>query len=440
MPTASIYTLGCRLNQADSALIADDLRRAGFELTAWGESVDLAIVNSCIVTAAAAQKTRQAVRRIRRKNPTAFVVLVGCGAELEADKWRNEEALNLVVPNHTKTHLSELLPPNLESSGNPTILADSSDSEHENTTLFTERGCGFYPDRTRANLKIQEGCDFFCSYCIVPYARGKPRSRKWNDVIREAKELIARGHKEIILTGVNIACYEDHNRKLSELLRELLTLPGDFRLRLSSTEPCPELPRLIDVMRESSRICRFLHIPMQYGENEILQKMNRRYTIEQYSELIHTAASQVPDICLGSDVIVGFPGETTSQFEQCLSTVQHLPLAYLHVFRYSPRPGTPAAQFSNQVHGDIASTRHQRLRSLGDAKTNAFTRDLVGKTATVLTESKNARGNWEGWTDNYVRAEITDALPHLDNNQFVTATIIETQPGRRVRCVPQDRA
>lgn len=438
MPTASIYTLGCRLNQADSALIADDLRRAGFALTGWGASVDLAIVNSCIVTAAAAQKTRQAVRRIRRKNPTAFVVLVGCGAELEADKWRNEEALNLVVPNHTKTHLSELLPPSLDSEINPTIVADNSD--HTGSDLFTETGCGFYPNRTRANLKIQEGCDFFCSYCIVPYTRGKPRSRKWNDVIREAKELIARGHKEIILTGVNIACYEDHDRKLSELLQELLTLPGDFRLRLSSTEPCPELPRLIAVMRESSRICRFLHIPMQYGENEILQRMNRRYTIEQYNELIYTAASQVPDICLGSDVIVGFPGETTSQFEQCLSTVQTLPLAYLHVFRYSPRPGTPAAQFSNQVHGDIASARHRRLRALADSKTSAFTRELAGKTATVLTESKNERGNWEGWTDNYVRAELTNAFSDLEKNQFVTTTITETQPGRRVRCVPQHRA
>ncbi|MFO7821237.1 MAG: tRNA (N(6)-L-threonylcarbamoyladenosine(37)-C(2))-methylthiotransferase MtaB [Lentisphaeria bacterium] len=431
MTKVSIFTLGCRLNQAESALIADDLRRAGYELVSWGKPVELAVINSCLVTAAAGQKTRQAVRRARRDNPAAYVVLAGCSAELEADKWGDEEAVDLIVPNRAKTRLTALLPEELISGwGVKVATAPESASD----MLFTEDGCGFYPGRTRANLKIQEGCDFFCTYCIVPYTRGKPRSRAWADVVREARELITRGHKEIVLTGVNIAGYEDAGRTLSDLLEELLLLDGEFRLRLSSTEPCPELPRVVEVMQQSTKICRFLHVPMQYGEDEILRRMNRRYSVRQYRDFIRETAEQIEDICIGSDVIVGFPGETPAHFERCLETVRDLPLAYLHIFRYSARPGTPAADFSGQVHGDIISARRQCMQELADTKARAFTESMQGKRVTLLTEAVNENGRWEGWTDNYLRAELSNGPSNLQANEFVQAEIIKSLDGRCVKC------
>ena len=430
---ASIFTLGCRLNQAESALIADDLQRHGFELVSWGEPVELAVINSCLVTAAAGQKTRQTLRAACRGNPEAFVVLVGCSAELEADKWQGGEGIDLVVPNQAKTRLSAFLPTHLKR--NPSTVFASA-REARDDMLFTEDGCGFYPDRTRANLKIQEGCDFFCSYCIVPYARGKPRSREWQDVLREARELLARGHKEIVLTGVNIACYQDHGRGLADLLRELAALDGDYRIRLSSTEPCPELARVIDVIRDSDRVCRFLHVPMQYGEDRMLRAMNRRYRVSEYVEFVERAAAEIPGICLGSDIIVGFPGETPEQFEACLTTVQRLPLSYLHIFRYSARPGTPAAKYTGQVHGDTVSSRRQCLRDLADAKAADFSESMLGKRVTMLTETRNDDGRWEGWTDNYLRAELCGAPTAISENEFVTGEVTAVLSGRKVVCKP----
>jgi threonylcarbamoyladenosine tRNA methylthiotransferase MtaB len=431
MPTAAIYTLGCRLNQADAALMADDLRRHGYDIRDWEDGADVMILNSCTVTAAAAAKTRQALRAARRRQQAAFIVLTGCDVQTGTEDWVQEGTADLIIPNPVKTSVAACLPEKLTRPPKTRIADAAAPLEKP---LFTQEGCGFYPDRTRANLKIQEGCDFHCSYCIVPTVRGAPRSRAWNDVLREARELLERGHRELVLAGVNIACYDDHGRRLPELLAELAELPGDFRLRLSSTEPVPLIPALIEVMRAyPRRVCRFLHLPLQYGEDSILRAMNRRYSVTQFAELVNLAAESVPGICIGSDVIVGFPGETEGTFAQCRATIEKLPLTYLHVFRYSPRPGTRAADLPGQVNGAVAAARHRQLTDIAQSKSRSFTASCQGHDLQVLTEAINRRGNWEGWSDNYLRVEIVAGGNGLQENQFVQVRMIShARDGRRV--------
>jgi len=429
---ASVYTHGCRLNQAESSLIADDLRRAGYEIVSAEEELDLLVLNTCVVTAAAARKSRQTARSIRRSNPAAFIVVTGCGVETSQDAWKQERAVDLIVPNSRKRQIVSLLKFPLEPCTTPEGVPRQTNIHDK---LFTEAGHGYYPQHSRANLKVQEGCDFFCSYCIVPYARGKPRSRQWKDVLREASELIAEGHRELVLTGVNIALYNDNRRNFSDLLKALSSLEGDFRIRLSSTEPCAEMTEIIDTIKNSPRICPFLHLPVQYGCDRILKRMGRQYSVGRYRALIEQAVEKVPDICLGSDIIVGFPGENQRDFDECYHNIDAFSLAYLHIFRYSPRPGTPAASYPNQVSGPQADSRRKELQKLADEKSTKFAKSMLGKRLTVLTEERNENGNWEGWTENYLRAELLNSFSNICRNQFVEVTIKRVLKGRRVQCI-----
>ncbi len=434
---ASIYTLGCRLNQADSALIADDLQRRGYCLVPWGKPADLLVVNSCIVTAAAGQKSRQALRAARRRNPKAFVVMVGCSVNVESENLLKEGCVDLLVPNRAKTRLSQYLPENLTPSDRATLVTPD---ESRDGNLFSEAGTGLHTDRTRANLKIQEGCDFFCSYCIVPYARGNPVSRNWDDVLREAKSLIARGHREMVLTGVNIANYRDRDRGLADLLEALAALPGDFRLRLGSTEPGTEVKRIVEVMAEHpGKICRFLHLSMQYAEDTILKAMNRRYTSAEFAEWADYAAGKLPGLCMGSDIIVGFPGESEKTFAACAERVRTLPFSYLHVFTYSPREGTPAATMPNQVRGDLADQRRKTLLDIAGRKALAFAGSTVGQILTVLPEKRNQGGLIQGWSDNYLQVAIENMPEKADLDGFIPVEISQVVDGRNVRGRPVDR-
>jgi len=436
---ASIHTLGCRLNQADSALIVDALQQDCFELVPWGEPAELLIINSCTVTATADQKTRQAVRRARRRCPQAFIVVVGCGVDTGAFQTPMPDAPDLLIANADKHRLHQLLPPFLiaptaAAATTPAAVPDTAASgaevgANDSTATFTLPGKGLYPQRTRANLKIQEGCDFFCSYCIVPHARGNPRSRAWHDVLREARLLIAAGHQELVLTGVNIATYDDAGRGLVQLLEALLDCGDHFRIRLSSTEPGPVLEDVIALMAQAPRICRFLHLPLQYGQDDILKAMRRRYNVAAYIALAAQAQRCLPGVCLGSDIIVGFPGETDAIFGQCCQTVASLPLAYVHIFRYSPRAGTAAATFPDQVNGAIAAARHEQLLRLTQDKATAFAQAQLGSTVVVLTESCNAAGQWQGWSDNYLRVTVDGAC---GGNQLVTVRITNVIKGRHV--------
>jgi len=436
-PRAAVFTLGCRLNQADTALLCDDLQRHGYRIVPWGGTAELLVVNSCTVTAEAAAKTRKAVHSARRRNPEAYVVVVGCDAELDPDAWLADGSADLVVGTLGKTRLSHLLPTDLARPGRAARY-ESRLPAAGRLGPFAETGAGFHPSRTRANLKIQEGCDFACSYCIVPRVRGPARSRQWADTLREATELHRRGHQEIVLTGVNIATYKDEGRDLADLVEALLACGPGFRLRLSSAEPGPVLAKLIPLMAREPRVCRFLHLPLQHGDDRLLAAMNRRYRVADFEALASLASSSVPGLCLGSDVIVGFPGETAEAFEACCEAVRRLPINHLHVFTFSARQGTPAAALPGAVPGDVASARAARLARIGVEKAADFARSQIGQTLGVITERRSPAGTWEGWSDNYLRVEVPDAAG-MQPNRLLRVRIDRALGGRRLHgCLEPD--
>ncbi len=413
---AAVYTLGCRLNQADSALISGNLEEYGFDLVPWGEPADLLIINSCTVTAAAARKSRQAIRNARAANPNVFIVATGCLQDVVEE---GQKIVDLVVPNDKKTSLCELLPSALKKSKK---LVGSITENCADSSVFVEPATGLYLDKTRANLKIQQGCNFYCSYCIVPKMRGKPRSRLLEDAVREAKELVRKGYKEIVLTGVNIMTYNCQGKSLVDLIDALLQINGDFRLRLSSVEPGPILSELIDLMANEQRVCSFLHIPLQHGADDILQAMNRRYNVAQYASYIDYAKQKIENVCIGADIIAGFPGENDLLFSRSFEFVEKIDLDYLHVFRYSRRSGTAAAKMGKQVSGRIVSERMNKLLKLADSKAREIAARQVGKVLKVLTEEKLATGDFQGFSDNYIRVRILNSN-NLHPNEFIPVRI-----------------
>jgi threonylcarbamoyladenosine tRNA methylthiotransferase MtaB len=436
---AAVFTLGCRLNQADTALLCADLAQHGYRLVPWGTPAELLVVNGCTVTSEAAAKTRKAVHAGRRRCPQAFIVVVGCASELEPSAWATDGQADLIVGTVGKTRLSQILPTPLQRPVQPVVRRGSLPARDHTVPSFGEVGVGLYPARTRANLKIQEGCDFHCSYCIVPQVRGPARSRQWADTLREAEELRRRGHREIVLAGVNIATYADGGRDLADLIEAILALGPGFRLRLGSTEPGPVLRRVVSLMAREPRLCRFLHLPLQYGEDTILRAMNRRYTVAEFADLANLAAAAVPGLCLGSDIIVGFPGETDARFRACVETVKRLPVNHLHVFTFSPRQGTPAATMPGTVPGDLAAARAAELTRLGRLQAEAFARAQVGQTLHIITETRSSDGTWEGWSDNYLRVEVPDA-PERAVNQWLSVHIEAHLGGRRLRGTPAQQA
>jgi threonylcarbamoyladenosine tRNA methylthiotransferase MtaB len=442
---ATAVTIGCRLNQADTALIFDVLKNMNFEIVPQKTEKELSviIINTCSVTASASQKSRQAARSMKKKYPDSFVIVTGCSLETEKDTWEKELYIDLFIPNSNKSKIADYLKmdktfqekfhpsiPKLTTTENPKIKTNNSTSD-----IFSiDNTVGFYPYKCRANLKIQEGCDSFCTYCIVPYGRGKPRSRNFNDTIREFKELLKRNHKEIILTGVNIAMYNDGGKRLVNLLEELISIPGDFRIRLSSTEPQFNNHGLIDIMAASNKICRFLHLPLQHGANEILTRMGRNYTTENYSEFVNEAVEKIPNICIGTDIITGFPGESDELFNKSKTFIKHLPLAYMHVFKYSKRKGTPAAEYKDQIPNIKSTERHKELSAISNKLDHDYLNAQIGKKLPVLFERQNEDGSYIGWSDNYVKVKIPSKVALGKNviNKIINTKIVEISGSRKI--------
>ncbi len=409
---ASFHTLGCRLNQAETALAADDLSRHGWEIVPWPSEAEVLVINSCAVTGAASQKTRQAVSLARRRCPNAIIVVMGCDAKV--DDW--EGKADLIVPHPMTQPLSQLLGLQL-----PAAITPGDEGNG-----FRLEGAARFAERTRANLKVQDGCNFFCSYCIVPYARGRARSRALDDVLREARELLQAGYKELVLCGVNLTTYNDGGVDLAGLLAKLLELGDGFRIRLGSSEPGDVIPRVVDLMRNEPRICRFLHLPLQYGEDSILKRMRRHYTAEQYAQIALDAAEKLPGLCLGADIITRFPGENEETFQKCLDFVEKLPFGLLHVFPYSPRPGTLAATYTDRPSKNLADKRAAQLAQLGARKAELFAKSQIGKTLEVLIEDDGA-----GWSDNYLHVSLQGA--QAPRNTIVPVQMAEYCGGRELR-------
>jgi len=434
-PTVAYFTLGCRLNQADTALIKDNLRQHNFTTVPWKNGADVMIINTCTVTAAATRKSRQTARATRKQYPNAFIIVVGCSTTTEEKYWETEKAVNLIIQNPDKISIFQHLPKKLQATHNPIFKKSQTPKINQ---LFTIPQTGYYPEKTRANLKIQEGCNFFCSYCIVPYARGVPRSRKWEDILREAKTLITQGYKELVLTGVNIATYNDHNRNLAQLLIALTKLNGNFRIRLGSTEPGPIFPQIVDIMQNNPKICKFLHLPIQYAQDTMLQAMNRRYTVAEFRKFAQDACNKIPTLCIGTDLIVGFPGETDHIFNQCYQNIQNMPIHYIHVFSYSKRPGTPAATFPNQVHNETTNKRHKTMQKLADKKSKLFAQSNIGRKLEIIIENRDNNNNCSGLSDNFLQVTIPNSHIELCENTLITAKIISAESARKVVAILSD--
>lgn len=406
MTTAAVITLGCRLNQADSALLAGRLRRLGVELVPYApEGIDMIIINSCAVTATASRKSRQTLRQFRAKHPDAILILTGCAAEVDRKSFDPIEGVDLILSNEEKKLLEEKLAPLLQQRGIATPVPAPFHAAPD-ASVFTEQVFAEYPYKSRANLKVQEGCNNFCSYCIVPYARGRERSRDFRETVDEFKRLLDAGFQEIAVTGINTCAYNCNGRTLPDLLEALMAVPGEFRLRIGSTEPGDVLLHVLDVMAHSDgKICEFLHPSLQHGSDTILRAMNRHYLTGMYREFVDRARETVPGIHIGTDLIAGFPGETDEYFEESFEFVKSIGFSNLHIFPFSPREGTKAAAMTPRVNGGKVEERVARLHKLADEMMTAYRRSLIGTVQTVIPEKCGADSG-EGWSGTYVRTRI----------------------------------
>ncbi len=395
----ALYTLGCKLNFSETSTIGNQFLSNGFEIVDFKEKADVYVFNTCTVTENAERECRQLVRRVLRKNPEAFVLVTGCYAQLRPEEIGEIHGVDAVLGSNEKFNLF-------------TILNDFKKSElaciHvgslKSVTDFGEAHSTDADSRTRAFFKIQDGCDYKCTFCTIPLARGSSRSMNPQLAVDEFKRLIDQGYKEIILTGVNVGDYGkslDYN--FFELLSNFIKIDGDFRIRISSIEPNLLTDDIINLIAEEKKLCNHLHIPLQSGSEHILKAMQRRYSVKDYEKVIFNASEKIENLGIGVDVIVGFPGETENHFIETHNFLRDLPISYLHVFTYSERPGTNAINLPGKVEITERKRRNKILRILSEKKKHQFYEQMLGKDLDVLFEDESVDNKMKGFTSNYVR-------------------------------------
>ena len=419
MKRASLHTLGCRLNQAETAVLAARLRRDGYRVVEFGEPTDLLVVNTCSVTEDAERTCRYVIRKTLRHSPDAFVAVTGCYAQTGVQELRTIPGIDLIVGNQFKWDLPSFLPAPqaLKKQPDPEVLHTRTiNREHFTLPEYGE------PDSTRALLKIQDGCNVMCSFCLIPFARGHERSRLQDDVTREAEALVARGYREIVLTGVNVGQYRQDELDLVGLIAQLEEIEGLDRIRVSSIEPTTITNALLDRMASSSKLCPYLHVPLQSGDDAILSSMNRPYNAKEFAHLIQRAIATIPHLGLGTDLMVGFPGETEGAFEHTLHIACELPFSYFHVFTYSQRPGTAAARLPDQVPIAVARKRAKILAQLSRLKRLAFAERYIGSTVPVLFESGEMDGYRLGVTANFLKVAVPSNIDLTNHLKDVRVT------------------
>ncbi len=394
----SLFTLGCRLNQAETGLIADSFRGRGYNIVPFGETAEICVINTCSVTGRADAHCRNAIRRARKASPYGIVAAVGCYAQADTDAVASVLGVDYVIGTDRKLNVAEIIEGDLRPD-TPQII-----TQRKHTTEPLEfTSVGYYPDSTRANIKVQDGCNFTCAFCILPRIRGKARSRRMGEILSEAKQLAARGHKEIVLAGVSIGSYEFGDFTLADVAREIEQIDGIARIRISSIEPTTVGDDLLEWMAASKKACRHLHLPVQSGDDGILEKMRRVYTIADYKQLVDRATTLMPDLGVGTDIIVGFPTEGDHEFQNSVKLVNELPFSYLHVFSYSDRPKTAGLKIPEKVNPEIIKQRSEFLHQLGEQKKRAFAERFIGREVEVLVERCDEQGRWNGFTGEYVK-------------------------------------
>ena len=395
----SFYTLGCRLNQSETAVIQNSFKRAGYRVVAFNGQADVVVINTCTVTEHGDSDTRRLVNKISRTHPKAKIALIGCQAQIQGEKLTKLPNVKWVIGTARKMDLIS-------------IINEQPDSEHPRIVTpaiprdsFTIPIPGIDSSHTRANIKIQDGCDSFCSYCEIPYARGRARSRQFEDILTEARALVEAGHKELVITGINVGIYSNQEKDIADVIRALEKIRGLERIRISSIEPTTIPDRLLKKMVHHKKLCRYLHIPLQSGDDQVLKLMKRKYSANEFRVFIQKAFRLVPEICIGVDVIVGFPGETDEAFQRTYDFLCESPIHYFHVFSYSQRNLAKSKYFPNKVDPKTIQKRSKLLRQLSQRKRLNYFNSLLGTKQKVLFEQKK-RGAWTGLTDHYVRVYV----------------------------------
>ena len=395
----ALHTLGCKLNFSETSTIGSQFLNRGYQVVEFKEKADIYVFNTCTVTEHADRECRQLVRRALRQNPNAYVIVTGCYAQLRPDEISHIQGVDAVLGSNEKLKLFSLLD-NFEKKELACIYVSPVNESNEFGASYSTDA----DTRTRAYFKIQDGCDYKCTFCTIPMARGGSRSMDPDSVLEEFRHLISSGYKEIILTGVNVGDYgKSFNSRLYDILCRMTDTEGNFRLRISSIEPNLLSDDILRLTAQSDKMCKHFHIPLQSGSSKILKLMQRRYKAEFYSDLIHKANEMIPGLGIGVDVIVGFPGETEEDFITTYNFIRDLAVSYLHVFTYSERPDTKAVTMNGRVDVIERKRRNNMLRILSDKKKNLFYQSMVGKELEVLFESENDNGIIKGFSSNYVR-------------------------------------
>lgn len=406
MAKIAFYTLGCKVNQADTASMENLFLRSGHQLVSFDGEADVYIINTCVVTNTGQRKSRQTIHRAIRKNPNALIVVTGCYPQTAAEEVKTIAGVDMIIGNQDRAQIVQLVEERLAHRQTDTL-----DAVHKLTasTAFEEMAAGDITDKTRAFLKIQEGCNQFCTYCIIPYARGPLRSRSLESIRTETQRLISAGFKEIVLIGIHLGCYGKENPDgptLYDAVKTVLDVPGVQRLRLGSLESVEVEPRLLTLMQEDARFCRHLHLPLQSGCDKVLQAMHRPYTTAKFKTLLADIKTNVPDIAITTDVIVGFPGETEADFETTCKFAESCGFSKMHIFPFSARKGTPAEKFAGAVTEAVKKERADILGRIDETMHKTFMQAMVGQTAEVLFEQPAGEDYFEGLTGNYQRVFV----------------------------------
>ena len=398
--TSAFYTLGCKLNFSETSTIARQLKEIGFVKKEFNDGADLFVINTCSVTENANKECRRIIRKAKKKSPDSFVVVTGCFAQLKPESISEIDGVDMVLGANDKFNL-------------PTLLVDLNNKNDGeiygcNITDLNYTSSFSLEERTRSFLKIQDGCDYPCTYCTIPLARGKSRCDTVKNILTNASEIAENGIKEIVITGVNIGEFIDPetNENFYNLIRKLEDIDGIERYRISSIEPNLITDEIIKFVKKSKKFMPHFHIPLQSGSDKILGKMKRRYNTNIYKNKVLKIAKEIPEVCIGADVIVGFPGETDELFNSTLNFIKDLPISYLHVFTYSERENTKAIEMDGIVSKQQRSQRSKKLRILSEKLQRAHYQKFIGTTQTALMERENKNGFLFGYTDNYIKVKI----------------------------------
>lgn len=409
----SFYTHGCRLNFSESGSIAQGFVDRGYKVVDFGDAADVTFINTCTVTDGADSSCRNTIRKAHTSSPEGKIVVAGCYAQMNPEEISGMQGVDLILGTSEKYKVFDYL----EEVDEQAVKVDKTSEFWGATTTLAD-------SRTRSFLKIQDGCNYVCSFCIIPQARGRSRTITIEKALSEAENLAANGYKEIVLTGVNIGEYESTSgEKLEDMVEKILKVEGLKRLRLGSVEPNTITNQLLDVLKSSEKSMDHFHVPMQSGCNDILTSMRRKYLKEDYIDIISKIIEYFPNAGIGADIIVGYPGESREQFEQTKSLLKKLPITHFHVFPYSKRKNTLASRMENHVHHSEKKSRVKELMALGELKLRDFARNQIGSVNDVLFEKQDTDGFYHGHTTHYLKVKVKSNLDL--QNQIVSTKLLE---------------